>query len=127
MYFRASELPSPAPENHFLRAFGQSDRNVIENAWIDASVTQALALMNGDLFDELTSDKSMLAHSIKDAITPTEKARILWSMCLGRSPTDKEKAMVTEVFNKLPESRRKDGWKEIFWSMLNGREFMFVQ
>ena len=29
---RASELQSPAPAGHFLREFGQSDRDQIENA-----------------------------------------------------------------------------------------------
>jgi hypothetical protein len=126
-YFRASELSSPAPENHFLRAFGQSDRNVIENAWIDASVPQALSLMNGQIFDDLVSDKSVLAKTLKDAITPTEKAKLLWLTSLGRSPTDDEKKIVTEIFSKLPESRRSKGWQEIFWSILNGREFIFIQ
>jgi hypothetical protein len=126
-YMRASELPSPAPENHFLRIFGQSDRNVIENSWIDASVTQALTLMNGPLFDELTSGKSMLAKALNDAITPTERANLLWGICLGRSPNEKEKAIVAEVYQKTPQSRRADAWKEIFWSILNGREFIFVQ
>jgi hypothetical protein len=126
-YFRASELPSPAPENHFLRAFGQSDRNVIENAWIDASVTQALALMNGPLFEELTSSKSMLAKALNDAITPGERANLLWTICLGRMPTDKEKAIVAEVYEKTPQGSRQNAWKEVFWSILNGREFMFIQ
>ncbi|MCP4850101.1 MAG: DUF1549 domain-containing protein, partial [Verrucomicrobiaceae bacterium] len=31
-YVRASEIVSPAPDGHFLRIFGQSDRTLIENA-----------------------------------------------------------------------------------------------
>lgn len=100
---------------------------MIENAWIDASVTQALALMNGDIFDDLTSEKSLLSQTLKDAITPSEKAKLLWLTVLGRSPTEEEKGIVTELFNKMPDSRRRDGWKEVFWSILNGREFMFIQ
>jgi predicted nucleic acid-binding Zn-ribbon protein len=126
-YYRASELASPMPQSHFLRVFGQSDRNVIENAWIDASVTQALALMNGDIYDELTSEKSMLYQALKDAVTPTEKAKILWNSVLNRDPSDQEKAMVVEFFNKMSESRKASGWKELFWCLLNGREFIFVQ
>jgi hypothetical protein len=64
---------------------------------------------------------------LKDAITPTEKAKLLWLTSLGRSPTDDEKKIVTEIFSKLPESRRSKGWQEIFWSILNGREFIFIQ
>ena len=46
---RASELQSPAPAGHFLREFGQSDRDQIENANSEAAVTQILSLMNGQI------------------------------------------------------------------------------
>ena len=46
-YLRASELQSPAPANHLLREFGQSDRETIENSNTDPAVTQVLRLMNG--------------------------------------------------------------------------------
>ena len=36
-FVRASELSSPAPDGHFLRTFGQSDRQLIENANDEAS------------------------------------------------------------------------------------------
>ncbi len=126
-FYRASELASPAPANHFLRTFGQSDRNVIENAWIDASVTQALSLMNSDLYEKLTSDKSQLSKALSNAITPSERATLLWTTCMGRKPTEKEQAIVAEFYKKLPAGRQGDGWKELFWSVLNGREFMFIQ
>lgn len=84
-------------------------------------------LMNGDLFEDLTSDKSMLAKALNSAITPNERANMLWSICLGRAPNEKEKAIVAEVYNKTPSGRKAEAWKEIFWSVLNGREFMFVQ
>ncbi len=39
---RASELPQPAPETHFLRVFGQSDRLISDTSTTDGSVPQAL-------------------------------------------------------------------------------------
>ena len=43
---RAVDLDSPARRGHFLRVFGQSDRDVIENASSHASVPQSLHLLN---------------------------------------------------------------------------------
>ena len=123
MYYRASELPSPAPGGHFLREFGQSERLVIENSWNDASVTQALSLMNGEIFEDLTGKNSQLAKSLEFALTPTEKATKLWLTVLGRTPTAEEKKMVTEA----TEGKGKDSWKDVFWALLNGREFIFIQ
>jgi hypothetical protein len=59
---RAAELPSPAPRGHFLREFGQSDREIIENANDEASVPQALTMMNGSLLSQLTSAWSTAQH-----------------------------------------------------------------
>ena len=43
---RASELRSPMPNGHFLRQFGQSNREVIENSSKDSDVTQILSILN---------------------------------------------------------------------------------
>ena len=122
-YYRASELPSPAPAGHFLHEFGQSERLVIENSWNDASVIQALSLMNGEIFEELTGSTSQLTKAVEFALTPTEKATKLWLTVLGRNPTEKEKQMVTEATS----GKGKDSWKDLFWALLNGREFIFIQ
>ena len=54
---RAAELPSPAPRGHFLREFGQSDRDLIDNANSDASMPQALVLMNSELFEAILASE----------------------------------------------------------------------
>ncbi len=53
---RASEIASPAPAGHFLREFGQSDRETIENANLEPAVTQALSLMNGFLENRIANN-----------------------------------------------------------------------
>ena len=53
---RASELSSPMPNGHFLRQFGQSDREVIENASTESIVTQVLSILNGHVEQNLTSN-----------------------------------------------------------------------
>jgi hypothetical protein len=47
---RSADLRSPAPNGHFLREFGQSDRELVENSNDEASVGQALMLLNGKTF-----------------------------------------------------------------------------
>lgn len=51
-WVRSAELESPAPRGHYLREFGQSDQRDLENANHEASVPQALAMMNGQLMPE---------------------------------------------------------------------------
>ena len=53
---RASELRSPMPNGHFLRQFGQSNREVIENSSTDSDVTQILSILNGHVERHLISN-----------------------------------------------------------------------
>lgn len=50
---RAAEIESPAPLGHFMREYGQSDREFFENRNSKASVPQALALINGELLPQI--------------------------------------------------------------------------
>ena len=70
---RAAHVGSPAPPGHFLREFGQSDRDTIENANYDASVPQALSLLNGSTFGMVSSSQSVLSRNVNAARTPEEK------------------------------------------------------
>lgn len=87
---RASELPTPAPPGHFLREFGQSDREVIENASREASVPQALTLLNGVIYREVYRPNSPLSENVVRAQTPKEKVRVLFLSILNREPTAEE-------------------------------------
>jgi hypothetical protein len=46
---RASEIPTPVPLGHFLRQFGQSDRETIEGGRTVGTVPQILAMFNGPI------------------------------------------------------------------------------
>ncbi len=78
---RASELPSPAPDGHFLRQFGQSDREVIDNAWDNPTTPQAMTLMNGPLFDLLIAPESALTQRLKGKIGKKLSPRSGWPPC----------------------------------------------
>src|SRR6185436_8984793 len=86
---RASELPQPAPENHFLRLFGQSDRLVSDTNTTDGSVPQMLQLMNGPVQDIITGGSTALSAAVK-ASTPVEKVASLYLSFFARRPTAAE-------------------------------------
>lgn len=122
-FLRASELPSPAPMGHFLREFGQGNREVIENSSSEASVSQALNLMNGPLFAKLTMDNTMLMRRFNDCKDDETRTSALFLSIYGRPPGESEAALVREAV----AAKTRDGWKDIIWALLNSREFVFVQ
>ncbi len=87
---RASEIATPAPPGHFLREFGQSDREIIENSSSQASVPQALTLLNGKIYQAVFSPESPLSKNLSKSDTSTEKVRTLFLSLLSREPTQEE-------------------------------------
>jgi hypothetical protein len=120
---RASELPSPARPGHILRTFGQSDREVIDNANEDASVPQALTLLNGPIAESLTSPISLLSQQLAKAGQPSQKVALLYEALLSRRPTPQESATLDSVLRE----RGNQAIPDITHALITGSQFLFIQ
>ena len=122
---RASELPSPAPRGHFLREFGQSDRDIIENASQEASVPQVLAIMNSALTQELSGGWSAINTELQRAKTPEEKVQALYMALYSRAPSDAEaKALLTRLGDRAKDATV---WQDLILAGLATQQFLFVE
>lgn len=119
---RAAELESPAPRGHYLREFGQSDRETIENANDEASVPQALAMMNGSLLPQIMGKYSQLMLTINKAQYPDDKVEAAYMTTLSRKPTTREK----EVWLKAQDNGLTTT-EDLIFSLLNTQQFIFIQ
>ncbi len=119
---RAAELPSPAPNGHFLREFGQSDREVIDNGNDQASITQALELLNGAVINGLASPYSVVRRDLSGAEDSKEMIRIIYQTMLSREPDAEEMKL-------LLAARREDKNSpvSVIWALINTRQFLFIQ
>jgi hypothetical protein len=122
---RAAELPSPAPRGHFLREFGQSDRDVIENASDEASVPQALTIMNGSIGSNVTSAWSVLSLNLRKVKTTDEKIDTLFLSLYSRRPTAKEREVLTQRIESYATS--KTLWEDLILAALSTQQFIFVK
>ncbi|MGI8605167.1 MAG: DUF1549 domain-containing protein [Verrucomicrobiales bacterium] len=122
--YRACFISSPAPRGHFLREFGQSDREIIDNANDEATVTQALNLMNGRMFGLITNKNSVFAASVEEKKTAEEKLSAIYLSLLGRQPTAEELETLRNVIRERGESR---GLEDTVHALINTREFLYVR
>ena len=120
---RASEQPSPARPGTFLRTFGQSDRELIQNASDDASVPQALTLLNGPAADVINNPASKLNQAIAEAGTPAQKIATLYQALLSRAPTADEQA----ILNGVIKERGDKAVADVTHALITGSQFLFVQ
>ena len=121
---RASELPSPAPRDHFLYLFGSSDREVVEAASREPNVGQVLSLMNGFVQRELVNKTSAhLYKSLGSASSEKEKIRRLYIAILSRPPSDEEMPWMLEEVKKQGDA----GYRNIVSALVMSSEFLFLQ
>jgi hypothetical protein len=118
---RASEVGSPAPEGHFLRIFGQSDRELIDNYWFNPTTPQTLTLMNGPMFDKIRKPESALQKAIAGVESAEGKVSVVFLSVLGRPPT-KEEVSISLDLMKDGENVRYD---DLAWTLINTNEFLF--
>ncbi len=119
---RAAELSSPAPPGHPLREFGQSDRETVENANTDASVPQALVLMNSRILPQILAPFSQLKLTMGRARRPEEKLEAAFLTVLSRKPATNEKAAWTKA-----QSQGLTNIDDFLYALLNAQEFLFIQ
>jgi hypothetical protein len=121
---RASELPSPAPREHFLYLFGASDREVVEAASKDPNVGQMLSLMNGYVQKNLVNKPEAHVYKSLQGVESThEKIRRLYLAILSRPPTEEEmKWMLAEV-----ETAGDQAYRNIVAALVMSSEFVFLQ
>ena len=120
---RAAELPSPAPPAHPLRVFGQSDRQVIDNATRDGALTQALTAMNALVDQQLLSTDSELKRLIGAAGSPAAAIEAAYLAILARPPRAAELAAITAHAQGRPGA---EAAADVIWALVNGREFLFM-
>lgn len=118
---RASELPQPERDQHFLRMFGQSDRQIADSNSEEGSIPQVLMLMNGEAQRVIGSDGSLAVRTAAEQGTPAQKVESLYLSFLCRKPrADELKAAVAGLESGMP-------LRDLTWVLFNTREFIFVE
>jgi len=119
----ASDIPSPAPSNHFLYVFGQSSRMIIEQGNQDPTIPQVLTLLNGQLTTQFILKNSYIKRQVNQVQNNSEKIEYLYQVILTRKPTDSEKEIALKYLNK----NTKTGIEDLMWVLVNTREFLFIK
>ncbi len=118
---RASELTQPSKESHFLRNFGQSDRQIAESNSTEGGVPQILMMMNGEVQKVLTSPQSTVLRETMKLSSQADQIRFLYLSFLGRLPSPSDLAITQNMLASGLTPR------DLVWVFLNTREFLFIQ
>ncbi|MEX0725892.1 MAG: DUF1549 and DUF1553 domain-containing protein [Planctomycetaceae bacterium] len=121
-------MASPADPEHFLRVFGQPDREQLGEIRDHApSMRQALMLLNGRLSHEAARVGEMepIYECLIGPRKNLEKAvELAYVEILTREPTGEERAEAVEIVKGAENPL--DGVADLRWVLLNCNEFRFV-
>ena len=120
---RASELPLPLPPSHFLRQFGQSDREIIEGNCTDGHVPQILTMFNGPISHKLLYEGTVIYDEVASAANTRDQIDVIFLSILGRKPARSDYKLAAEEI----EYNGPAGYGNVIWALLNTREFLLIQ
>ncbi|MBN73483.1 MAG: cell surface protein [Gimesia sp.] len=123
---RAVQIADGNTTNYFLTTFGRAKRDTVCSCEVrmEPSLSQALHLLNGDTVNSKIVQGKFVESRIKAGKKPLEIVDEMYISCLTRKPTDKEYSTLVQVLDENKKDEQ-NALNDIFWSLLNSREFIF--
>ena len=120
---RAVQIADGNVTSYFLTTFGRATRQSVCSCEVktEPNLSQALHLLNGSTTNDKIKEGGVVKALLKTK-KPEEVVEELYLRCLGRKPTDKELVKITDF---LKDGKPEDTLNDLFWSLLNSKEFIF--
>jgi hypothetical protein len=89
----------------------------------DPNLSQALHLINGDTVQSKIAQGGMIKAQLDAGKTPEQVIESIYIRCLTRKPSADETAKLMQVVQQGANPQQ--GLEDVFWAVLNSREFIF--
>jgi hypothetical protein len=122
---RAVQIADGQTSNYFLTSFGRSPRLTAcaTEATTEPTLSQALHMINGDTTARKIGESKRLQAMLDAGMKPIQAVEQVYIACLSRKPTAEEVAKLETIIATEPNPRV--AVDDIFWAVLNSREFLF--
>ena len=122
---RAVQIANGNTSTYFLTTFGRAKRDTVCSCEVkmEPNLSQALHLINGDTANRKIEQGKIVEKLLAAGKTPDDVLDALYIRTLSRRPTPKELSKLNEIL--AAEKDSKQVLNDVFWALLNSREFLF--
>ena len=122
---RAVQIADGNTSNYFLTTFGRAPRTTVCACEVstDPTLSQALHLLNGDTIHGKINQGGLIKTMLDEGKSPEQIIESIYIRSLTRKPTEEESAQLLELVKEANGPRA--GLEDVFWAVLNSREFLF--
>jgi mono/diheme cytochrome c family protein len=125
---RAVQIADGNTSNYFLTTFGRATRATVCSCEVkmEPNLSQALHLINGETVHQRIQQGKVVQDMIDQKKQPAEIIESLYLRTLTRKPTAKEtEHLLAAVQQGQNPAEQKQILEDIFWALLNSKEFIF--
>ena len=122
----AVEIVDGRTSTFFLTTFGRATRDTVCSCEValEPNLSQALHLLNGSTVNSKCTQGGVVAKALAAKKTPDQIIDDLYMRCLARKPSSTEKEQLMAFVGE--EGRADvDVLNDLFWAVLNSKEFIF--
>jgi hypothetical protein len=122
---RAVQIADGTVSNYFLSTFGRATRETVCSCEVklEPTLSQSLHLLNGDATTQKIQAGNLVGRRLDEKKPPAEIIDELYIRSLSRKTLPPERAKLEALV--AAESDKKKALEDVFWSIMNSREFMF--
>jgi len=122
---RAVQIADGNASTYFLTTFGRAKRDTVCSCEVvmEPNLSQALHLLLGDTVNGRIPQGGVVAKLLKEGKTPQQIIEDLYVRAVSRKPSAKE---MEDLMKQVePEANKAAALEDVFWALLNTKEFIF--